>query len=428
MNIKKIRLLAFLTSITCITSLASCGTDVPQAENSGTPGEFSISAGIADENSDADSQETEPNGESTGLELSSAETTSGNGESTESGTETTTIASFSIQTRDPESIKTTTKKVTTAENTTTKAVIIPTVSNNQPNNTTTANQNANTNTDNTGEENSTTTTVAQPSGLSGITLSYYSADVMAGQTIEYPLVSENISEIWTSSDENVATVDQFGNITGVGEGSCIIKVVSATDSSVGAEVVVTVKKQQGIEQIDGITYVNGILIANKTYSLPSDYDPQGLTNETYNAFQELAAGAANDGLNIYLSSGYRSYSYQNEIYNNYVYWYGQETADTFSARPGHSEHQTGLAIDVNTIDDSFAGTPEAIWLEEHCIEYGFIIRYPKGKSSITGYKYEPWHIRYVGKDVAQAVHDAAVACGDPTLTLEEYLGINSSYQ
>ncbi|MCM1132938.1 MAG: D-alanyl-D-alanine carboxypeptidase family protein [Ruminococcus flavefaciens] len=263
---------------------------------------------------------------------------------------------------------------------------------------------------------------------SGVTLSYNEAEVIAGQTIKYPEVAETIPEVWTSSDENVATVDTIGNITGVGEGVCIIKVASEADSGVFAEVKVTVSKAEGIQQIDGITYVNGILIANKTYELPPDYNPGGLTDATYSAFEQLSSAAADDGLDIYLSSGFRSYEYQNEIYTNYVAVYGQETADTFSARPGHSEHQSGLAIDVNTIDDSFAGTPEAIWLEEHCIEYGFIIRYPKGKDGITGYKYEPWHIRYVGKDVAQEIHDASVACGDPTLTLEEYLNITSVYQ
>ncbi|MCM1529491.1 MAG: M15 family metallopeptidase [Alistipes sp.] len=203
--------------------------------------------------------------------------------------------------------------------------------------------------------------------------------------------------------------------------------VSADNSSLGAEVKVTVTSSSGIKEIDGITYVNGILIANKTYGLPETYNPGGLTSETYQAFSELAAGAANDGLSIYISSGFRSYWDQDSIYNNYVAQSGQATADTFSARPGYSEHQTGLAIDVNEISDAFIGTPEAIWLEEHCTEYGFIIRYPKGKQQITGYKYEPWHIRYVGKTVAQQVKDAAAAAGDPYLTLEEYLGIDSYY-
>ena len=121
-----------------------------------------------------------------------------------------------------------------------------------------------------------------------------------------------------------------------------------------------------------------------------------------------------------MSSAFRSYDYQNTLYNNYVSWYGKEQADTFSARAGYSEHQTGLAIDVNTIDDSFAYTPEAVWLAQHAHEYGFIIRYPKGKESITGYQYEPWHIRYLGIETATAVYNSG-------LTLEEYLGIDSYY-
>ena len=250
---------------------------------------------------------------------------------------------------------------------------------------------------------------------------------MVGQTKGYPAVSETINEIWSSSDPNVATVDNIGNITAVGEGSCVIRVVSADNSSIGAEVAVTVSSAEGVQVIDGITYVSGILIANKSYGLPSTYNPGGLTGDTYSAFQELVQGAANDNINIFLSSGFRSYETQDQIYNNYVYTHGQATADTFSARPGFSEHQTGMAIDVNEISDAFIGTPEAVWLEEHCTEYGFIIRYPYGKDNITGYKYEPWHIRYVGKEVAQAVKDAAAAAGDPYLTLEEYLGIDSYY-
>ncbi len=260
-----------------------------------------------------------------------------------------------------------------------------------------------------------------------IMLGYYEAEISVGETIQRPTVSENITEVWTSSDESIAIVDSIGNITGVREGNCTVRVSDSADSNVFAEISVTVINITDIQQRDGITYVNGILIANKSYGLPETYNPEGLTDETYSAFQELVVGAANEGLDIYLSSGFRSYDYQSQIYNNYVDEYGQATADTFSARPGYSEHQTGMAIDVNTIDDSFAGTPEAIWLEQHCTEYGFIIRYPQDKENITGYQYEPWHIRYVGKEVAQAVKDAASAAGDPCLTLEEYLGIDSYY-
>lgn len=168
-----------------------------------------------------------------------------------------------------------------------------------------------------------------------------------------------------------------------------------------------------------LTYINGVLIANKSYSLPADFAP-GLDSTCYNQFCKLSNAAAQEGLNIYLSSGFRSYDYQAQIYNNYCARDGQAAADTYSARPGYSEHQTGLAIDVNQIDDSFIGTPEAIWLENHCHEFGFILRYPQGKQDITGYQYESWHIRYVGTDLATQIHNSG-------LTLEEYFGIDSYY-
>lgn len=262
-------------------------------------------------------------------------------------------------------------------------------------------------------ESASTTTTSQKKTDKKIPLSFYETELKVGET-QMPIVDDEIKEIWTSSDNDVASVDDFGNITAKAEGKCTITVADADNKDYCAEINVTVVPQPGL------TYIDGILIANKTYSLPSDYNPGGLTPETSAAFEKLVQGAANDGLDIYLSSGFRSYSLQQQIYNQYCYDYGQAQADTFSARPGHSEHQTGMAIDVNIIDDSFAGTPEAIWIENHCFEYGFILRYPKGKEDITGYKYEPWHIRYLGVDTAKAVHDSG-------LTLEEYLGIDSKY-
>ena len=175
-----------------------------------------------------------------------------------------------------------------------------------------------------------------------------------------------------------------------------------------------------IETIGGVTYVDGILIANKTYSLPADYAPGGLTAECQTALDALMAGAARDGLSIYPISTYRSYEYQAGLYERYAARDGYAEADRYSARPGHSEHQTGLAIDVNSLDYDFAYTPEGIWLAAHCAEYGFILRYPEGKESVTGYRYEPWHIRYLGREIAEEV----TASG---LTLEEYLGITSVY-
>lgn len=171
---------------------------------------------------------------------------------------------------------------------------------------------------------------------------------------------------------------------------------------------------------DGITYIGGIMIANKSYSLPASYNPGGLTGECISAFYEMQDAAAAEGLDIYIASGFRSYDLQESIYNRYVAEDGQANADTYSARPGHSEHQTGYAIDLNDISDDFAYTAEGQWVAEHCADYGFIIRYPADKTYETGYMYEPWHIRYVGVSLAQSI----TASG---LCLEEYFGITSEY-
>ena len=223
--------------------------------------------------------------------------------------------------------------------------------------------------------------------------------------------------VWSSNDESVATVDASGTVTGVKQGKCDITVAVKGNDAISQTVPVTVRK---LEQKDGCTYIDGILIVNKTYGLPESFDPGQLDATARAAFEQLKADAAKENLNIYIGSDYRDYQYQVTIYNNYSELYGWEMADTFSARPGHSEHQTGLTIDCNTIDDAFGETEEAAWLGEHCADYGFIVRFPKEKEDITGYKYEPWHIRYVGVDVAKEINSLG-------LTLEEYLGVDSVY-
>lgn len=177
-----------------------------------------------------------------------------------------------------------------------------------------------------------------------------------------------------------------------------------------------------IDVRNGVTYIDGYLIANKTYSLPSDYG-SGLTSATKTNFGVMKKAASNDGINIYISSGFRSYSKQKTIYNNYVKNDGRVEADTYSARPGHSEHQSGLSFDVNIVNDSFAGTKEAIWLDENCYKFGFILRYPKGKSDETGYKYEPWHFRYVGEELAGILYN-----NGNWISMEDYFGITSEYK
>lgn len=269
--------------------------------------------------------------------------------------------------------------------------------------------------------------------ITAIDLTYYEITLEAGESsmpivTMYPEDASDKSEIWSSSDESVARVDDIGNITAISEGECIIKVQSAVSPDVYAEVSVTVtaapepeetKPAESSESDTQLTYINGILIANKTYALPPDYNP-GVDPDAQAAFDKMQSAAAAEGLNIYISSGFRSYDYQAGLYERYVEKSGKSEADRYSARPGHSEHQTGLAFDLNTIDITFADTAEYDWLKVHCAEYGFIIRYPENGESVTGYMYEPWHIRYLGTDTAQKVYDSG-------LTLEEYLGIDSKY-
>ena len=135
--------------------------------------------------------------------------------------------------------------------------------------------------------------------------------------------------------------------------------------------------------------------------------------------QEMADAARAKGLHVFLSSGYRSYETQTYLYNRKVSQYGEAVAQTIVARPGTSEHQTGLCCDITDQyyemkDASLENTRMYKWMSQHCDEYGFIVRFPKGKEDITGIIYEPWHFRYVGKEAAAYImeHD---------LTLEEFL-------
>lgn len=163
------------------------------------------------------------------------------------------------------------------------------------------------------------------------------------------------------------------------------------------------------KDIDKIT-----MLVNKYHYVDKDYIPQnlikinGLTinKEAYDAFILMKNDIEKEGLSLRIISAYRSYSYQENLYNNYLKSEKKEIVDTYSARPGYSEHHTGLAIDVDNskLDfNKFYLTKEFVWLNENAYKYGFILRYPKGKENITGYSYEPWHYRYVGKDIANYI-------------------------
>lgn len=143
---------------------------------------------------------------------------------------------------------------------------------------------------------------------------------------------------------------------------------------------------------------------------------------TAEALAAMFSAAKSQDINLMLASGYRSYATQAAIYSTEVRNYGQATADKESARPGYSEHQTGLAADIESasrlceIQTCFANLPEGKWLADHAYEFGFIVRYPSGAESIVGYKYEPWHMRYVGKDLAAEIHKTHQ-------TLEEFFSL-----
>lgn len=162
------------------------------------------------------------------------------------------------------------------------------------------------------------------------------------------------------------------------------------------------------------------VIVNKKRPLPSSYAPNDLVgqlrSEPSGKLQELLAAAAANGASMRILSGYRSYATQNSTYNAYVAKDGQAAADRYSARPGHSEHQTGLAADLGNgtcdLEICFGTTVAGKWLAANAHTYGFTISYPESKEAITGYQYEPWHIRYVGIELASELKKANQTLGE----------------
>lgn len=163
------------------------------------------------------------------------------------------------------------------------------------------------------------------------------------------------------------------------------------------------------------------ILVNKYNYLSNDYVPENLVklNNQYalnnmqlvdyakEAFEEMAAAAKKENLSIIAMSTYRSYEYQLNLYNQYVKQDGKEKADTYSGRPGYSEHQTGLAVDVYNGKETYTNfevTEEFKWMQENAYKYGFILRFPKNKTKETGYDYESWHYRYVGTEAAEYIH------------------------
>lgn len=178
-------------------------------------------------------------------------------------------------------------------------------------------------------------------------------------------------------------------------------------------------------------------LVNKQYSLDDNYAPDDLVtvevptvleNPEVNQLRGVAAEALKSmfdkakesGIYLHARSGYRSYETQVQLFQNYSEQHGVEAANRYSAKPGQSEHQTGLVMDVTSesvgyqLTEDFGETEEGKWVREHAHEFGFIVRYPEGAEDITGYIYEPWHLRYLGVDMATRVYESG-------LTYEEYL-------
>jgi zinc D-Ala-D-Ala carboxypeptidase len=182
------------------------------------------------------------------------------------------------------------------------------------------------------------------------------------------------------------------------------------------------------------------VVVNKGRALPSDYIPAKLVapdaplrlpasasemhlrQDASSALASMFASAKSQGVNLMLASGYRSYASQSAVYSAYVAQSGAAEADTFSARPGHSEHQTGLAADIEPlsrtceVEQCFENTAEGRWLAANSYKYGFVIRYQKTTQNLTGYEYEPWHVRYVGSDLAMQLQQNGQS-------MEQYFGL-----
>lgn len=157
--------------------------------------------------------------------------------------------------------------------------------------------------------------------------------------------------------------------------------------------------------VNKYNYVTENYIPENLETVSSEYSSKSLKLVSYakDAFEEMAKAAKAENYTIRAMSSYRDYAYQNTLYNNYAKKDGYEAADTYSARPGYSEHQTGLAVDVDNAKEYFTNfekTKEFTWMQENAYKYGFILRFPANKVTETGYQYESWHYRYVGKEIA----------------------------
>lgn len=224
------------------------------------------------------------------------------------------------------------------------------------------------------------------------------------------------------------------------------EIVTKLDRTPNEKMAFEIEENQHIAKVDeesGLHVVDNpesiLVYVNKQRMLPDGYDPTDLVDpdvahstapgderrllrdEAAQALEALFSHAEEEGMELVAISGYRSYQRQTAIYANNVATRGQEHADQFSASPGTSEHQTGLAMDISAasvslgLNQTFKQTDEGAWAADHAHLHGYILRYPEGKTHITGYAYEPWHFRYIGQELATKLYESEI-------TLEEYFG------
>lgn len=196
------------------------------------------------------------------------------------------------------------------------------------------------------------------------------------------------------------------------------------DITTASSFTVLVNKQVPLDPAD---YAPDDLVYMNEIGVPS-INEHALRHDAAFAVKEMFAAAEAAGHVLDMTSGYRDYDLQTHLYDGYVEEQGQEAADSTSARPGYSEHQTGLAADISApdsdpfciLEECFGDTTAGQWLAENAWQYGFILRYPEGETAVTGYDYEPWHFRFVGVDAATAFHESGAA------TYEEFLGADAA--
>lgn len=282
-------------------------------------------------------------------------------------------------------------------------------------------------------------------------INYYN-DYKYQQTYEFKLIEKGFSKEEANELQNKLTTDQINTVLEKEKDVNLLSVIkekyylsknldsylkfyqeepekSSYDIVAMVNVGANVKWYENILEAD--TTKGSLLLVNKFYRLNSDYTPNTLTSvsnwycygdnkiekEAYDSFVDMFNQAKENDIKLIINSSYRDYHAQENTYNDLKNTYGTSRADSTAARPGHSEHETGLAFDIfspgNTTTDSFKDGAAYKWLKEHAQEYGFIERYPENKEYLTGYSFESWHWRYVGKEVAQKVFEEQI-------TFDEY--------